>query len=341
MARLRAVAVGALLQLGIPLAASAQVPPRSDGSTTLPSGRPSAAPPSTAALHNATTIDQAAALQSPRAVEPRPHRLTWSYPRFRIWQYLMSGALTGGNLYLQYGTGPFPDHRWSRPILFDNWARGIRADTEEGRLRAAKISDYMWHATQYYTVLVDSLIVPLAFDRFNLDVAVQMNLLNWQSIAVSFFILRLSHVSVGRARPSEYGCSTDEDAAFRCGEGTGPSFMGGHTAMSAAGAGLACAHHMAFPLYGGGIPDIAACAVLSTSAVTVGVLRGVSDKHWASDNIIGGLLGGAIGFGLPYFLHYSRGRRPEPLGAAFLPRNMALAPLMSDHVWGIGLSGWL
>lgn len=340
MAVLRAVAFGVLLQFGSPRSAWAQLQARSSDGTT-PLRRPvSALPVASSGIENATTIEQATPLQSPRAVGEGRHRLTWTYPRFRVWQYLMSGALTGGNLYLQYGTGPFPDHRWSRPILFDAWARGIRAETEEGRQRAARISDYMWHATQYYTVIVDSLLVPLAFDRVNVDVAVQMNLLNWQSIALSFFVLRLTHVTVGRARPSEYGCSNAEDAKLRCGEGTGPSFMGGHTAMAAAGAGLACAHHLAFPLYGGGAADIAACAVLSTSAVTVGVLRGVADKHWASDNIAGGLLGGAVGFGLPYLLHYSTGRR-EPWGASLLPRGMALAPLMSDQVWGVGVSGWL
>ncbi|HKY39661.1 MAG TPA: phosphatase PAP2 family protein [Polyangiaceae bacterium] len=249
-------------------------------------------------------------------------------------------AVTGTNLYFQYGTGAFPDQRWNSPILFDEWARGIRADTPEGRRRVAEVSDYMWHGTQYYTVVVDSLLVPLAFDRFNLDVALQMNLLNWQAIGLSFFILRLTHVTVGRARPSEYGCSNEPGARFPCVKGRGPSFMGGHVAMAATGAGLACAHHNALPLYGGGWPDIAACVVLSASAVTVGVLRGVADKHWASDNILGGLVGGAIGFGLPYLLHYRYGHR-EGFAAGRLGSRLVVAPLVSDDVWGVGVSGFL
>jgi hypothetical protein len=266
--------------------------------------------------------------------------LTWTFPRFRIWQYASSAVVSGTNLYLEYGTGEFPDQRWTSPILFDEWARGVRADTQEGRDRAAVVSDYMWHSTQYYTVIVDSLLVPLAFDRLNFDVALQMNLLNWQAIGLSFFFVRLSHVTAGRSRPSQHGCSNEPGAAFPCVKGAGPSFMGGHVAMSATGAGLACAHHTALPIYGGGWPDIAACVMLSASAVTVGVLRGVADRHWASDNIIGGLIGGAIGFGLPYLLHYRHGRR-QAFGTGFLLPNMVVAPLVSNDVWGLGVSGFL
>jgi membrane-associated phospholipid phosphatase len=80
--------------------------------------------------------------------------------------------------------------------------------------------------------------------------------------------------------------------------------------------------------------------VLSTSAVTVGVLRGVADKHWASDNILGGLVGGAVGFGLPYLLHYGDGRH-EGFVTGLLQRKLLVAPLMSDEVWGVGVSGYL
>jgi membrane-associated phospholipid phosphatase len=280
----------------------------------------------------------AAAPQTTAAAKPRPHRLSWTYPRFRLWQGIAGVAVTGANLYFQYGAGPFPYHRWNSPILFDEWARGVRADTQEGRDRAARVSSYLWHPTQYYTVFVDSLLVPLAFDRFNLDLAVQMNLLNWQAIGLSFFVLRLTHVTVGRARPAQYKCSEEPGAAFPC-QG-GPSFIGGHVAMTATGAGLACAHHSALPLYGGGWPDIAVCVVLSASTVAVGVLRGVADKHWASDNILGGLVGGGIGFGLPYLLHYRHGPR-EGFATGLLPRNLVLAPLVSDDVWGVGVSGFL
>jgi membrane-associated phospholipid phosphatase len=297
------------------------------------------AAPEAAANPASQAADQRPAGESPEQVAERSeHRLNWTFPRFRLWQYASSAAISGANLYLQYGTGAFPDSSWNSPILFDEPARdGLGAKTQEGRDRAAVVSDYMWHTTQYYTVIVDSIIVPLATDRLNIDVTWQMSMLNWQAIGLSFFLTRLSHVAVGRSRPSQHGCSNEPGAAFPC-ESRGPSFLSGHTSMSATGAGLACAHHMALPLYGGGWPDIAICVALATSTVTLGTLRVVSDKHWASDVLIGGLMGGSVGFGLPYLLHYSR---PAPLGAGLLPPNMAFVPLVDEDVLGIGVAGLL
>src|SRR5687768_5975225 len=112
-----------LFQLASPLALAAAAPPQ---------GQP-------AAQHTAVVP------QAPPPTEPNPRRLSWTFPRFRLWQYAAGVAVTGTNLYLQYGTGQFPDQRWNSPILFDEWARGIRADTEEGRQHVAVVSDYMWH----------------------------------------------------------------------------------------------------------------------------------------------------------------------------------------------------
>jgi membrane-associated phospholipid phosphatase len=294
----------------------------------------SGANPPPAAAQQRTAAPKAAAEDAERS----EHRLNWTFPRFRLWQYVSSGAVTGLNLYLQYGTGAFPDSSWNSPILFDEPARdALVAGTQAGRDRAAMVSDYMWHATQYYTIVVDSILVPLATDRLNADVAWQMSMVNWQAIGLSFFLTRLSHVSVGRSRPSQHGCSNEPGAAFPC-EAQGPSFLSGHTSMAATGTGLACAHHMALPLYGGGWPDTAICVVLATSTVTLGTLRVVSDKHWASDVLIGGLIGGGVGFGLPYFLHYTRA---GPLGAGLLPPNMAFVPLVNQDVLGIGIAGSL
>jgi membrane-associated phospholipid phosphatase len=97
-------------------------------------------------------------------------------------------------------------------------------------------------------------------------------------------------------------------------------------------------HHMAFPLYGGGLPDVAICIALATSTVTLGTLRVVSDKHWPTDVVTGGILGSAIGFGLPYFVHY---RTREPLSAALLPPNMAFVPMLRDDAWGLSIAGFL
>jgi hypothetical protein len=110
--------------------------------------------------------------------------------------------------------------------------------------------------------------------------------------------------------------------------------------MSAVGAGLACAHHAALPLYGGGFPDAAVCVLLGASTLTVGTMRLMSDRHWASDVLFGLAIGGGIGLGLPYLLHYSDSG-PDPLGSSFLPRNVAIVPTFDGGRLGLSAMGWM
>jgi hypothetical protein len=222
-----------------------------------------------------------------------------------------------------------PPDRWTSPILLDKATRSeLRADTLAGRKFAGNISDYIWHGSTYY-VLLDGLVTPLATDRWNTDVAFQMTLLNWQAIGFAGLMARLSHVSVGRTRPLAQGCSSDPNAKNYC-EFAGASFLAGHAMMTSANAGLACANHIALPLYGGGVADAVVCPTMIAASVTVGTLRIISDKHWLSDTVPGILIGGGIGFGLPWFLHYRHVRSiTSPLP------NTALVP------WTDGTSGGL
>jgi hypothetical protein len=69
-------------------------------------------------------------------------------------------------------------------------------------------------------------------------------------------------------------------------------------------------------------------------------MRIMSDRHWASDVLVGLGIGSAIGLGLPYLLHYSK-RGPEPLGGGLLPDNMALVPTYEDGRFGFSAVGWM
>lgn len=189
-------------------------------------------------------------------------------------------------------------------------------------------SDVLWHGTTYY-VLLDGLLTPLLSDGFNTDTALQLTLLNWQAIGTAGLLTRLVHVTVGRARPLTEGCSNDPKAKSYC-EFPGASFIAGHAAMTSTNAGLACANHRHLELYGGGIPDAAVRPILVTTAAGVGVLRMIADKHWLSDTVVAWVLGGSIGYGMPYLLRYRYARRllvPLP--------NTALLP------WGDQTSGGL
>lgn len=290
------------LALTFPLAAFAQ-----PGAQTEPGTKPDAAP----------------------AHAERQHRLNWHYPRFRWWEYVAAGAVSVGNISLELLYQDQPPDRWSSPILADARVRSwLRADTLEGRLRADDISDYQWYVSTYY-VLLDGIVTPLASDRFNTDVAFQLTLLNWQAIGLSGLVARLTHVSVGRTRPMLQGCSDEPGAAQPC-RFEGASFVAGHAMMSAANAGLACANHISLPLYGGGIADQIVCPIMVANALTIGTLRIVADKHWLSDTIPGLLMGGAIGFGMPWLLHYRFARKV----ASPLP-DTALVPWANQESGGV------
>lgn len=263
------------------------------------------------------------------------HRLVWRFPRFRWWEYTAAGAVTVGNLLLEWRYRHEVEDSWTTPILADAPVRKwLRADTPAGRLRADDVSDYLWQGTTYY-VLLDGLLTPLATDRLNTDVAFQLTLLNWQAIGLSGLLVRLVHVSVGRTRPSLQNCSTDPNSLNPC-EFRGASFVGGHAMMTSANAGLACANHHFLPLYGGGMADALVCPVMVASALSVGTLRIVADKHWLSDTVPAWLLGGAIGFGMPYLLHYRYVRD----AVSPLP-NTALLPWATGTSAGLDFMGQL
>ena len=158
-------------------------------------------------------------------------------------------------------------------------------------------------------------------------------------LGLAFLGTRLTHLTVSRARPSEYGCSTEAGARRPC-KKAGPSYLSGHTSMSAAGAAATCWHHFALKLYGGGWPDTAVCVALASSTVVIGGMRIAADKHWFTDVMTGMALGAGIGIGVPYFLHYGNGRT-APLGAGLLPKNVALFPSFDSDSFGLSLAGWM
>ena len=271
------------------------------------------------------------------APAPDQHRLVWEFPRFRTWQYVAIGVQTAANLTIEFTDFPSRAETWRSPLPLDLSVRSaLRANSIDGRNRAAVASDVLWWTTQFYTVVVDSLLVPLAFDDGNTDVAWQMTMINWQALGLTGIITRAAHHSTGRARPSTYGCSEEPGAANPC-KPAGPGFFAGHVSMTTAGAALSCAHNAALPIYGNGPWGAVTCATLLAGSVTVGVLRIVADKHWFSDVIVGHLVGGSIGFGLPWLLHYQH--RITPNLTALGITHTAWLPWATDDGGSLSLIG--
>jgi hypothetical protein len=251
--------------------------------------------------------------------------------------------VTAGNFTFEYAVTNVPDRGWTGGILFDDAVRdALRGRSFSTRRSVSDISDKFWNVTQYYPVLIDGLLVPLAFDRLNVDVAWQMTMLNWQAQSLSFLLTRLAHRTVGRQRPEVLECDKDPAYTGACSPdaaGRTASFFSGHASMSFAGAGLTCAHHRALPLYGGNVADAAICGLSITSAATVGIMRLVADAHWTTDVLFGAAVGGAVGYGLPTLLHYGSSTEDNASLGGVLPRNVALAPLATPTVTGIAVMG--
>lgn len=238
------------------------------------------------------------------------HRLEWNYPRFRYWEWGLATVATG---YFTYSVLHEPrkvDMGWHDGALGDDAVRdALVAKGHDGRRKADNASTRLWHIVEFFP-FADSVITPLFFDDFNVDVAWQMTLLNWQGIAVMGALNRVSHDWMGRDRPAlkgceEYGDGYSEEFCQSDAPRVTQSFVSGHAGSVYFGASATCAHHMAFPMYGHPAADIGVCVLALGGATTVGALRIVADTHWMTDVVAGALVGIGSGFGLAYGLHYA------------------------------------
>jgi membrane-associated phospholipid phosphatase len=81
--------------------------------------------------------------------------------------------------------------------------------------------------------------------------------------------------------------------------------------------------HAHLPLWGDAGADGFACAAAMATATITSVLRLLSDRHHATDVLLGALIGLSTGLLLPYLLHYGWDPR-EDLPAA----PIATSPLL-------------
>jgi membrane-associated phospholipid phosphatase len=247
---------------------------------------------------------------------PPPHRLSWDpYPRFRLAQYLVTFGAPVLFRIIDANTHEAEQPRWRSPVLFDNAARDLlRARSEEGRNTARQLSDYGWYGAMAWPIF-DAAVVALALDQ-NVDVAWQLSVLAMQAYALSGFVTLVSIKATARQRPLGHGCS-DSSPEPSC--SLPPrGFPSGHSAGAFAGAGLVCASHLNLPLYGSGAVDRAACIGALTLASGTALLRVSSDRHYASDVIVGAGIGSLVGYVLPTLFQYAT-NEPSSRGFALVP----------------------
>ena len=250
---------------------------------------------------------QQAALVPPLLDPAAAHRASlWraEWPQFRLSEGILTAvaALGAGAILV---AGPLDEPRWQGGILFDNAVRNeLRGHSQHTRQVFRTIGDNTYHFSPILPVL-DVLVAAVAHGDGKL--ATNLGMLTLEAYSYTGFTYYASTEIFGRARPDSR-CNTPG------GDCETQSFYGGHAAISATGAGLVCANHTRFALFGNPVLDVAACAVAATNALLTGTTRIVADRHYASDVIVGTGLGFGFGYGVPVLLHYSYGKASDSLG---------------------------
>jgi PAP2 superfamily len=184
--------------------------------------------------------------------------------------------------------------RWNSAILFDDDARSaLRAGSPGGRSRASTASDIGYAGLPFYAIGVEAgLVTWLGRDKG--DVALQLALINAEALIINGLLTRIAEKTVGRLRPDG---------------GDTSAFPSGHTSTAFTVAAGLCVQHSRLQIYGG-VADKVVCPAALTVATGVGLLRIVSDRHWATDVLAGAVLGSVVGATVSWAHMHDDGRAP-------------------------------
>ena len=195
---------------------------------------------------------------------------------------------------------------WSGGILFDNSVRdALRLPSYQARLDIRDASDVGLATITMFPILVDSALLAYWY-RGSEDVALQTALIDAEAISITAALQGAATFFGGRARPYVQNCggavpSNSDDcntpSEYR-------SFFSGHSASSFTSAGLICAHHLRLHLFDSGA-DTVTCAAAFVTAAAIATMRVMGDMHYASDVLVGAVVGTSVGLGVPLLHHYS------------------------------------
>ncbi|HYP98986.1 MAG TPA: phosphatase PAP2 family protein [Polyangiaceae bacterium] len=252
------------------------------------------------------------------------------WPKFRPSEYVLTGLAGGAAIVVYFGVRDAETPRRTGGILFDDYFRdALRLRAPGSRDLARTISDWTAISAMSWAFAVDSLAVPLA--RGSAELSGQLLLMDAEAFSVSTLITTVIFKSVARARPSYVDCARDANYDPLCKLHPTGSFPSGHTNSAFTAAGLSCAHHLHVPLYGNKVADALACAGTLTLAATTGTLRVVGDRHYATDVLVGAVIGFGVGYGLPMLLHYGSPTNDAAQASSTQPleRVVPLGPMIS------------
>lgn len=252
------------------------------------------------------------AAAAPASAPPTATRIGW----------LPTILLAGAFAVTQFAIEPPKDSRWTDRNGFDSAIRrGLRSGSRGTRDAADLASD----------VLFGGLGGALAIDwwwlrhEYGLARSVQVDT-RW--FLGNNVLTRVAKVSAGRQRPYVQPCGVDRNYVSACGHGRdgNTSFFSGHASNAATLAGLLCARHLhrrERSTY-----DAVVCGGAAAGAVATGVLRIISEKHFATDIIAGWVVGGFLGYYLPSRFDYPG----EPADSFALT---SIAPVIGRDYYGL------
>lgn len=232
----------------------------------------------------------------------------------QTWEYFALPAGLAATLAINLTLSP--PTRWEGGILFDNWARSnLRLSSESARTNVANVSTVLLVAVAATPMVVDAGVLT-GWVHQRGDLAWQMFMVDAEALTLTTLVTETTKRLSGRARPS--------------GPGENDSFFSGHTSIATTGATLLCLQHLELGLLENKAADATVCGAAATLAFTIGVLRVMADRHWASDVLVGAGIGAGSAF-LVYKLHVRQGQ-VEP--AAF-----RISPILSPDFRGLSFAG--
>lgn len=270
---------------------------------------------------------------------PPPTGLHWHdhWQKVGLREYLTIPLL--GAAYLGVTLWPAAEAaRWDSPILFDGGARKLlRLQSASSRKTTETISNILFYAEVVHSVVLDPLLVAWGVHH-SPSVAWQMSVINAQAYALTLVLNETTKRLTARKRPFVDACNRDVTGASCASGARYSSFYSGHAAVTATGAGLICAHHTQLALYQSDVLDTGTCIAAVAGTALTGAMRIMADNHWASDVLVGHLMGYLSGYLLPTLLYYKEFRTAPHDHAPERPSILAL-PIVDDHSLQLSLFG--
>lgn len=285
---------------------------------------------------------EAARAPTPHEVAQEEQRSHWrpEWRRFDVANAMII-VVAESAAFAVYFAQPVTEALWTSTLPLDEELRDVFRVSDQGTKDVlVTASDALFLAMLAWPIAVDSVLLAGAV-RGDWDVALQTALIDLQVLAVAQMATWLTSRLTGRVRPESVECV----AAGTClDEGSGPvqSFVGGHSLMAFASAGLTCTHHLESPWIAGNVEAAAmTCGSSLVLATALGFMRLAVDRHWASDIALGSAMGAAIGFAMPYLLHYRAPGHRAPGERAGRGHGLpfAITPGHAGDPRGVGIVG--